>query len=334
MEKTNMWEAVEMHLIWQGANSLKLGKAFWLLFFFFVFSSSSYAAILLDRVVAVVNKEVVTWGELYKSMEFDAGSDMRSMSEGEKLKVFKENETQFLESIIDMRLQLQAARSLDITVSKEEIADALNMMKKKSSLGDKEFAESLKKEGFSIEEYRKRMAEQIILSKVVGQQVRSKIVITESEIDNYMLRNKDAGYKISQILIKKSLKFPDQSDLEARANEVLMKLTSGEDFGALARQYSDDPSGKAGGELGFVKKDYLSIEFIEALSVMSPGDVSRPFWTAKGLHIIRLEEKYDASNASELRKIARDKLFDKRFSEEYKSWIRSLREKAYIEVRL
>lgn len=323
-----------MRLICQDTNFLRLGKAFWLLFFVLLFISNSEAAVLLDRVVAVVNKEVVTWGELYKSMEFDASSDMKALRDEEKIKVFKENETQFLESIIDMRLQLQSARNIDITASKEEVTDALSMMKQKSSLDDKGFAESLKREGFSIEEYRKRMAEQIILSKVVGQQVRSKIVITEAEIDNYMSRNKDAGYKISQILLKKSLKFPDQGSLEARANEILMRLTSGEDFAALARQYSDDPSGKAGGDLGFVKKEYLSSEFIEALSVMNPGDVSRPFWTAKGLHVIKLDEKYDASNAAELRKIAREKLFDKRFREELKNWIRSLREKAYIEVRL
>lgn len=323
-----------MRLICRGNNFFRLGLTFWLLLFILLSFSNSNAAILLDRVVAVVNKEVVTWGELYKSMEFDASSDMKALKDEEKIKVFKDNEAQFLESIIDMRLQLQAARGLDITANQEEVTDALNMMKQKSSLGDKEFAESLKKEGFSIEEYRKRMAEQIILSKIVGQQVRSKIVITEAEIDGYTAKNMDAGYKISQILLKKSASYPEQSSLEEKALEILIRLSSGEDFAALARQYSDDPSGKTGGDLGFVKKEYLSIEFIEALSNMKPGDISKLFWTNKGLHIIRLDERYDANNAVELRKIAREKLFEKRFREEYKSWIRGLREKAYIEVRL
>lgn len=312
----------------------KMKRAYCIPILVMLFFSNSYAAVLLDRVVAVVNKEVITWGELYKAMELDASSEMKSLSDEAKKKILKENEAIFLESMIDMKLQLQAAKSLDIDASGEEIAEAIEGIKKKHALGDKEFIESLKKEGFNPEEYRKRLAEQIILSKIVGQQVRNKIVITDEEIRDYMSKNKDAGYRIRQIFFRKPEKDSDRKALEDKANGVFQKLKSGEDFILLARQYSDDATGRAGGDLGFIKKEHLGKEFIEVISQMNAGDISQPFRTERGLHIIRLEEKSDATNADAFRETARSKIFDKRFKEEYRNWTRGLRERAYIEVRL
>ena len=294
----------------------------------------SYSAALLDKIVAVVNKEVITWGELYRTMEFETTSEMKSLSDAEKQKVFKENEAAFLERMVDMKLQLQLAKTLDIDASKEEIAEAIQGIRKKYAMDDKEFQESLKKEGFTMEEYKKRLAEQIILSKVVNQQVKNKIVISDEEIKNYMATNQGTEYKVRLIFLRKPEKDFDKEAMEAKAGEVLQKLKSGESFPSLAQKYSDDPSGRTGGDLGFIKKEHLSREFLDVLSAMQVGSVSSPFWTEKGLHIIYLEEKVDAQNAAEFKEIVTRKLMEKRFNEEYKIWIRSLREKAFVEVRL
>lgn len=295
----------------------------------------SHASALLDRVVAIVNKEVITWSELYKAMEFEiSGSEMKALSDADKKRLFKESEAVFLESMIDRKLQLQAARALDIGAGKDEIQEAVEAIKKKYSMNEREFSESLKREGFSLEEYKKRLAEQIILSKVVGQQVRGKIVISPEEIKEYNEKNRDAGFRVRQIFFKRPEKDADRTALESKTGEVLRRLKDGEDFQSLARKYSEDPTGRAGGDLGFIKKDYLGKEFLEVVSRMAVGEVSRPFWTARGLHVIKLEEKVDASNTEESIEISKKKLFEKRFEEEYRNWIRSLREKAHVEVKL
>ncbi|MCL5423141.1 MAG: peptidylprolyl isomerase [Nitrospirae bacterium] len=302
----------------------------------FIFSTgSTYASPLLDRVVAVVNKEVITWSELYKAMEFEVMSgEMKSMSDADKKKLFKESEATFLEGMIDKKLQLQAAKRLDIDAGKEEISDAIEGIKKKYSMDDKEFQESLKKEGFSFDEYKKRLAEHIILSKVVGQQVRSKVVVTDEEVKQYMAKNADTEYRVRQIFFRKPEKDADRSAVEARAQEVFQKVKGGEDFAATALKYSEDPTGRVGGDLGFIKKELLGKEFLDVISQMSVGDVGRPFWTARGLHIIKLEEKVDARNMDEFKESVKKKLFEKKFDEEYRNWIRGLREKAFVEVRL
>lgn len=297
-------------------------------------SGNSYASMLLDRVVAVVNKEVITWSELHRAMEFEVTVDMKSLSDAEKSRIFKENEAVFLESMIDKKLQLQAAKNLDIDVSKEEIAESVEGVRKKYSMSEEEFNRSLKKEGFTLEEYKKRLAEQIILSKVIGQQVRNKIVISEDELKDYMSKNKDASFRVRQIFFKKPEKDIDRKAVEAKAEEIFNKLKAGEDFPMIAARFSEDPSGKAGGDLGLIKKEYLAKEFVEALSRMNVGDVSQPFWTSKGLHIIKLEEKIDARNMDEFKEALRKKLFEIRFNEAYKSWVRSLRERALVDIKL
>jgi peptidyl-prolyl cis-trans isomerase SurA len=299
-----------------------------------LFPVLSHAATLLDKVVAVVNKEVITWGELYRTMEFETSNEIRSLSDAEKMRIFKENEAAFLERMIDMKLQLQLARKLAIDASNDEVAEAIDGIRRKYAMDDAGFQESLKKEGFTLEEYKRRLAEQIILSKVINQQVKNKIVISEEEIGNYMAKNQGTEYRVRQIFFRKADKDFDKGAMEAKAEEMLQKLQSGESFASLAQKYSDDPTARAGGDLGFIRKEHLSKEFLDVLSAMPVGSASSPFWTEKGLHIIYLEEKVDAQNAAEFREIATRKLLEKRFNEEYKSWIRGLREKAFVEVRL
>ena len=306
---------------------------------FFVLPAAPQASILLDRVVAVVNKEVITWSDLYKAMEYEAATQIKNLSEEERKKLFKENEASFLETLIDMRLQLQEARNLGIDVPKNDITETIDNIQKKYSMSPADFVESLKKEGLTIEEYKKRLSEQILINKVVTYQIRNKIVVSDSEVSRYVGANKETfsgseTYKLRQIFFKKPEGNIDKKTAEDKAAEIIKRLKDGEDFSALARVYSEDSSARSGGDLGLVNKDLLAKEFIEVLSGMNVGDYSMPFWTGKGLHIIKLDEKISAQNADKLKEDIRKQLAEEQFSERYKSWIKGLREKAYIEIRL
>ncbi len=302
-------------------------------------SVASDAAVLLDRVVAVVNKEVITWSELYKMMENEAADQVRALKEEERLKIFKDSESAFLEKLIDIKLQIQEARRLGLDVTAEEVAEAVENIKKKYSLTDNALEESLKKEGLSFEEYKKRLSEQIAVSKVVGQQIRNKVVVSEEEVKKYMEANKESftdseAFKIKQIFLGRPKDDLDKKIIEDRVSLIIQRLKAGEDFSILAEEYSEDPSGKLGGDLGFIKKSQMAKEFIDALNSMKAGEFSNPFRTEKGLHIIKLEEKVAAQSTDEARESALKQLTESQFSERYKSWISGLREKAYIVIRL
>jgi peptidyl-prolyl cis-trans isomerase SurA len=309
------------------------------IFFAMIFSagllSVSDGAILLDKIVAVVNSEVITWSELYKGMEFEASQTVKSMSEQERRKIFKQNEMAFLENLIDTRLLLQEAKKANISASDDEVKKTMETIRIKYSMTDEGLKDALLKEGFTMEEYKKKLSEQIIINRLVDLEVRSKIVVTEDEVDAYLGKNKEAaaaneGYRISHILIRKG---DDPSQAEEKAAQVYEKIKAGESFAEAARKYSDDPSAKAGGDLGFVGKSDLSQEYLSVLSSLKPGEVSKPFKTDKGVHIVFLESSRIFNTPKELKQALKDKLYAERFDREYKAWIKGLRQKAYVEIK-
>lgn len=313
-------------------------KIFSTVFFLLVFSGISYASVLLDRVIAVVNQEVITWSELYKAMEADASPNVKELQNDEKKRVFKENEALFLETLINIKLQLQEARNVGVRVSNEELQEAINSIKRKYGMTEAAFIESLKSEGFSYDEYKKRLREQIVISKLLNNQIRNKIVINDADIKKFINENKEAldnteSVRISQILLKKQNNV-DNSKVEEKAWDLLKKIEQGWSFNDLAKLHSEDPSSNAGGDLGFLKKNQLSRNFTEVISKMQPGDISKPFWTENGLHIIKLESRTASQNEDEIKEEAKKLLNDKIFSEKYNSWLKSLREKSFIEMRL
>ena len=300
------------------------------------YTTFANSAILLDKVMAIVNKEVITWSDLYKAMGFEATDEIKAMKDEDKRRFFRENESIFLESLIDMRLQLQEAAKAGVSASDEDVNKAIENIQKKYSMTDEAFKDAIGKEGFTIAEYRKKLSEQITISRIIEQDVRSKVLVTEGEIDKYLSENKEMaresdGFNISHIFLKKT---DDKKQLEEKAMEIYKKIKAGENFSDLAKQYSEDASARSGGELGFIKKSDMSKDFLDVLSKMKVGDVSEPFWGGNGIHIIRLNDKREIKSPQELREAVRQKLLDEKFSREYKNWIKGLREKAYVEIKI
>jgi peptidyl-prolyl cis-trans isomerase SurA len=279
-----------------------------------------------------VNQEVITWSELYKSMEFEATPELKAMKIEDRRAVFKQHEMVFLENLVDMRLVLQEAKRAGAGVSDADINRAISSIKEKYKFDDKGFADTIAKEGFTLEEYRQKLADQIISSRVIDQEVRSKIVVTDAEIDRLLAENKDLasqseGYDMGLIFIKKS------ETAEARAREVYEKIKGGAEFADIARAYSDDPSGKRGGEIGFIKRSDLSRVFIDKLNSLKPGGTTEPFWTDAGLYLLKLNSMTAFKTTAEFRESLRNRLSSERFDREYKTWMKGLRQRAYIEIK-
>ena len=243
-----------------------------------------------------------------------------------------------LDGLINMRLQIQAAKQFGINVGKDEVNETIENIKKKYSIDEKGLVESLKKEGMTLEEYKKDISDQIAMSRIVSQQVKSKIIVPESEIEEGFEASKnllnDETYKIRQIFFKNPSGSSAKKSLEEKANSIYHQLKAGSDFAELSRRYSEDASAQIGGDLGYLKKQDLMEKFASVISKMKAGEVSEPFWTDQGLHIIKLEDKTEKLTEAQLRESIKNKLFEKYFMQKYNSWIRSLRENAYIEVRI
>jgi peptidyl-prolyl cis-trans isomerase SurA len=298
-------------------------------------STDGTAAVLLDRVMAVVNKDVITWSEVYKNMEFEAADAVRGMKDDERRRFFKENEAAFLERMIDVKLLLQEAGRLGMGASEDDVRKAIEGMKKKHGMDDVQFRETIAKEGFTTEGYKKKLAEQIAIGRVIEQEVRSKVLVTEGEVDTYLaehpdLQRQSEGFSLSRIYLKNR---DDRATTEERARNIYSRIRSGDDFGLLARQFSEDATAKSGGDCGFLKKTEISPDFLPLLASMKPGDVSEPVWTDSGVYILRLDGVQEIKSEKDLREKVRQRLSEERFAKEYKDWVKVLRERSYINIK-
>ena len=289
---------------------------------------------VLDKVVAVVNNEVITWSELYQAMEFDYSSQISSLSAGAKRKFLKDHESGYLNKMIDMTLQVQEAKKQKMSVSGKEVDSAINSIKKKYSMDDGAFAEALKSEGLTLKQYRKRLSDQILVSEVVTREVREKISVSGAQVASY-IKSKDltAGnldtYKLAQIFFNTPEDPAQKQAIEKKADEALQKIRAGADFMTIAGKYSQsDP------DIGVIKKDVLSTEMLAVISKMKIGDVSQPFWTGNGLYILKLEDESSGGSPMDLESDAKKELVEAKFEKNYQLWLKDLRERSYIEVRL
>jgi peptidyl-prolyl cis-trans isomerase SurA len=290
--------------------------------------------IVLDKVVAVINAEVITWSELYKAMEFEASPAVKAMGEQERRKLFRDNEGIFLEGLINMKLMLMAAKAANITVSEAEVQEAMKSIRDKYNLNDDAFKLAIGKEGFTMDEYKKKLMDQLAVSRMVDMEVRSRIIVNDKEVDEYIQKNKDGaadeGYAVSMILVRKS---DDPARDEERAKAAYAGIKAGRDFAEVAREYSDDSSARAGGNLGFLKKSELSQAYMDVLSKLKEGETGAPFQSGAGIHILKLEGSRVFKSTAEFRQAVKDKIYSEKNDKAYKAWVKGLRQSAYVEIK-
>jgi peptidyl-prolyl cis-trans isomerase SurA len=295
--------------------------------------------ILLDRVIATVNNEVITWGELMNNIEMESGNLLKGLSDEEQAVKIKDMQKEFLEGMIDLRLQIQDARKSGLSVSSTEIDGAINDIKRKFNITDEDLAGSLREEGLSMKEYRKRLGDQILLSKVVRYKVNDNIHIGDKEIESYYDAHKDKyqvneKVRIRQIFFARPEEGSSVTDFEERVLEAIRRANEGVDFAEIAQEFSEDASREYGGDLGFISRGSVIKEIEDVAFGLKTGEISKPFWSSKGLHIVKLEDMTEGVNDEKVRNEIREILFKEAFNVKYDDWLKTLREKAYIETKL
>jgi len=141
--------------------------------------------------------------------------------------------------------------------------------------------------------------------------------------------------KIRHILLELN-EIRDNERAKALADELRSRVEAGDDFAALAREHSDDPSSaNQGGELGWVRTSGLPTGFAESLQTLKVGQISQPFRTARGWHIVQLQDRRERDSTEERRRArARQAIARRKIKEETETWLRQIRDEAYIEIRM
>jgi peptidyl-prolyl cis-trans isomerase SurA len=253
----------------------------------------------VDRIVAVVNEEVITRYDLEEQMKLAADALRR---QGTPLPPQDVLEKQVLERMIAHRAQLQFAKDSGIRIDDAVLDKTVARIAQENKLSLPGLRATLEKDGVSYSRFRDELRNEITIARLREREVDSKIVVTEAEVDAFLQTRQEVlgrndEYNLGHILVR----VPEQASPEeikvrqARAEEALAQLKQGADFGQVAATYSDAPEGLKGGGLGWREASRLPALFLEAVKGLRVGEVSTVLRSPNGFHILKLVDQRGAA---------------------------------------
>jgi peptidyl-prolyl cis-trans isomerase SurA len=293
-----------------------------------------------DRVVAVVNNDAITLMEVQESIVAAKQESRGAVPSDEELA------KEFLARLIDTRLQLQEADREKIIVDDAEVDEELASRLKRfpGTPTRAQFEEALKAQGMSLDSVRRRIRESLRLARVVRRKVTLRVSVNDQEIAQYLEKNRDKleqglPYHARNILIVPEGDRPSDAALESariRAEVIRQQIVAGADFGETARQNSRDASARDGGDLGTLKRGELAADIESEILKLAPGEVSQPYRSSLGYHLFKLESKetLEGEGLERARQQIRDILFREKYEARLEAWLKEIKQRAIIEVRL
>ncbi|MCI5148584.1 MAG: hypothetical protein D3916_04200 [Candidatus Electrothrix sp. MAN1_4] len=307
---------------------------------------------IIDSSVAVVNEDVITLSDVNRVGKVIFRQIIEEAPLEQQEKALQEARKKITDQLIENKLLTQQAGSLNISVTAAEIDRAQNQILQRNNFTDQDFKDELKKMGLSREQYRETLHQQILRSKLINYEIRSKVVIPDEEIEKYFEQHyskqakaeKAENYYVLQLGISwaDTMQPADIPTAKKKAHDWIKEAHTlakqGQDFKELARQYSNLASAADGGDLGFFKKDEMAAYMREAVTSLQPGEISPVIERPDSYTFFKLlqhtqgteSEKpvLDKSTQEEIR----NTLYKQQAEERYKTWLDKIRNEAYIKV--
>jgi peptidyl-prolyl cis-trans isomerase SurA len=250
--------------------------------------------VVLDRIVAVVNDEVITRHELEERVKF-ATKQLRQ--QGTPLPPKDALERQLLDRMVTDRVQLQFAKETGLRVDDTELDRAINRIAQENKMTAQQLRQALDKDGVPFARFRDDIRNEIVITRLREREVDHKIVVTEGEIDNFLSLQQRADvndeYNLSHILVV----VPENASPEQiqarreRAEQAYAQLKGGSDFRQVAVAFSEAPDALQGGTMGWRPSSRLPTLFTDALKSLRAGELSPILRSANGFHILKLNDK-------------------------------------------
>ncbi len=321
------------------------------LFFFVFLPCWQLNAEMVDKVVAVVNDEVITLSELDKEGESTFRKVATTTPSEDLQRALTTARAEVLETLIDKKIIAQKAAAQNITVSDAEVDAALANVMKRTRMTREQLLAKLEEAGVDEAVYKNTLRSQILQNKLVGADVTSKIIVTEEMIldyydTHYVSKSNVDGYYLLQIgctwLTAETKNNPqaatnaEKLDARKRIEKVHQLASSGQNFSELARKYSQLPSRTDGGDIGTFELDDMAADMRSAVSSLKPGGISKIIEMSSGYQFFKLlssgdgnytqKESYEAVKES-----IKQELYEEQVQKAYADWVKKLKDQAYIQ---
>ena len=299
-----------------------------------------FAAEVCNRLVAVVNNDVITLYELNNRMKEMTGVPVEELMQKNEA-MYREARQKILELLIDEKIAQAKIKELRIQVSDKQVDNFLEKMKRDNQLTQEDLVAGLEKEGLSYEKYRERIRRDIERSQLIEYEVRSKIIIRDEAIQKYYEEHKGTFGVAEKVhlagifLMRKNVKSEEEMrELYRKAQDISAKLKAGADFGQMAGTYSEGPGAKQGGDLGQFTVEHLEAGLKSVVEALPEGGVSDPLARPNGIQIIKVVKKQTGKIRSleEMKEAIFEILYREEVNRRYQIWIKELRDSAYTRV--
>jgi parvulin-like peptidyl-prolyl isomerase len=283
---------------------------------------------LQDRIVAIVNSELIMLSDVKREFEMEQERLSREHHGDDLPQRLKTAEYMALTKLIERRLQLQEAKAKKVEVSDLEVKQALEQMKRQGSPLDITNANHVQ-----------TVRDQLLLMRVVDLHIRGNVTVGESELKRFYEAHRDRfalpeEYQLSQIIIQP--RSPDGlAEALTKARRAMDDLKQGEKFEEVAMQYSDGANALQGGRLGWVRQGELLPPIEQAVAHLVPGGISNIIEGPEGIQIIRMDDRKPKQfrRYEDARREIQELVYQQKSDEMYQSWLIDLKNKAYIEIK-
>jgi peptidyl-prolyl cis-trans isomerase SurA len=292
--------------------------------FLFFLIGIGQAAQMVDRIVGVVNGEIITLQDLQQQIRLVVGQTPDPAT-AEKIA------PQVLDAMIDDIVLRQEAQRLNIVVSDSEVENEVRQFKARRRLSDEDFERSLRLQGLTPAQFKERSREDIVKHKILGYMVRRKVVVTQEEIDAYLERNR-SELTTERVVSLQMVVFADRQG----ADTIWKSLRGGEiGIDEAVERYSVGPKADKG-VMADVNWRELDDPWREGLRTLSVGEVSEPFLIQDRWVIVKLLDRRDGERkeSAAVDEEVREAIMRPKLEERFKEYMAGLRSKAIIQKKL
>jgi peptidyl-prolyl cis-trans isomerase SurA len=318
-------------------------------FLFFLILPAITLANVVDRSVAIVNEDTITLSEVNELGKSFFQKITEETPANQLADVLQQARKTVIDKLIDKKLLLQQAKKLNIRVSDEDVENALKNLIANNKTTMEQFRKEIGAMGMNEKQYREDLRDQILSSKLINYEIRSKVVISEDKIKDYYNNTPNTEktgetgeYYILQIGCTWEAKDrdgtkPTQEESRAKAEKVRNLAMKGDDFKTLAKQYSDLPSAADGGDLGVFHKHEMAAYMRDAVVNLKAGEISQIVETEKGYQFFKLLPSQEGKIVTKapyesVKEEIREKLYQQAIELRFKDWLKAIRDKAYIKI--
>lgn len=303
---------------------------------------------IIDSCVAVVNDDVITLSEVNEAGKPIFQRVAEEVSPEQLATALQQARKTVIEKLVEKRLLVQQAKKMNISVSDEEVDQTLAQILKRNNTTMERFKDELAKMGLDEKQYRENLRDQILGSRLINYEVRSKIIIPEEKIIDYYDQHYTeqvgaGGYYILQIGVTFDKEgMPDdpaaaRKAARKKAERILSLARSGQNFKELARQYSDLPSAVDGGDIGVFQADEMASYMRDAVTHLKPGEISSIVESPNGYMIFKLLSSQEGQIITKVpyesvKEEIRSTLYQQEMRKRYDSWLEEIRNQAYIKI--